>query len=90
MYVKATTPPVCADNVFKDLSVDVYVPSVPESVIDTYRNASQWKDLANLHTFDVSDFDQQAAARLSCDANTDGSVNSADVVRIYNYIITGE
>ena len=54
-------------------------------VDDKYTLEDISEDTSVVATFEIDKFN-----RAKMDTNDDGEVNSADVVRIYNYIITGE
>ena len=60
---------------------------VQKDLIPTFGELEGWKDFSSIK--DASDPDDEDPAKIM-DTNRDGDVNSADVVRIYNYIITGE
>ena len=55
--------------------------------VPTFSELEGWEDFSKI--VGVSDPDDDDIAS-KMDTNDDGDVNSADVVRIYNYIITGE
>ena len=59
---------------------------VLEKYVEIFKDLEGWRDFyfiegTSSETIDKAD---------KMDTNRDGEVNSADVVRIYNYIITGE
>ena len=60
---------------------------VQKDLIPTFSELEGWEDFSSIK--DASDPDDEDPAKIM-DTNRDGDVNSADVVRIYNYIITGE
>ena len=59
---------------------------VLEKYVPVFKDLDGWKDFYFIEA--ASDDASDTAAKM--DTNGDGIVNSADVVRIYNYIISGE
>jgi len=59
---------------------------VLEKFVPVFKDLDGWKDFYFIEGTSSETLDK--AAKM--DTNDDGNVNSADVVRIYNYIITGE
>ena len=59
---------------------------VLEKFVPVFKDLNGWKDFYFIEGTSSEILDK--AAKM--DTNDDGDVNSADVVRIYNYIITGE
>ena len=45
---EGTEPPVCAENVFDDISKDKFTVEVPKGCVDKYKNADGWKEFKRI------------------------------------------
>ena len=77
---------IVPDEGYKFVSLIVNGNDVTEDVVDGTYTIKE----INEATSAVATFEDKSIRRAKMDTNDDGDVNSADVVRIYNYIITGE
>ena len=88
--VKATQAPAASANSFEGVNKEtctLYIPQHRNAL--SYITATGWKDFENTKT-NIEEFVEAFTARKLCDTNKDGEVNVTDVVRIYNYIISGK
>lgn len=77
---------IAPDEGYRFVSLVVNGNDVTEDVVDGTYTIKE----INEATSAVATFEDMSVRRAKMDNNGDGEVNSADVVNIYNYIITGE
>lgn len=87
--IKATTPPSCPNDAIQPASltetITIYVSDADPAILERYKADPYWSQF-NIVATDLSDDDPKVRA----DVNGDSVINAADVVSIYNYIISGE
>ena len=77
---------IAPDEGYRFVSLIVNGNDVTEDIVDDTYTIKE----INEATSAVATFEDKSVRRAKMDNNGDGEVNSADVVNIYNYIITGE
>ena len=78
---RASTPPACGSQALDDISKWTCELTVPQSSIETYQSADQWKEFFFINGATYDD-DKKAG-----DANGDGYVDVSDIALIVNYIL---
>ncbi len=86
----ATTPPECSTLAFLQTTPANCTLYVPAGTEEDYAQAQGWKEFKKIVGVDPDKLTTHGISKTLCDTNADGSVNSADVVRVYNYITTGK
>ena len=77
---------IVPDEGYRFVSLVVNGNDVTEDVVDGTYTIKEINEATSV----VATFEDKSVRRAKMDNNGDGEVNSADVVNIYNYIITGE
>jgi hypothetical protein len=78
---RASTPPACGSQALDDISKWTCELTVPQSSIEAYQSADQWKEFFFING---ATYDEEKKAG---DANGDGYVDVSDIALIVNYIL---
>ena len=76
---KATTPPLCSENCFKDINVSIPL-NVPAASIEQYKLAPEWKEFYNVQAMSTEDIDNIQTNTQNSKTIKDGQI----------YIICGD
>ena len=85
MNFLVTRPFKIPSNCFSDHTYENATLLVLKGYLPTISTLDYWSKFKN-----IVEEDEYNDVKTKMDTNDDGEINSADVVRIYNYIITGE
>jgi hypothetical protein len=88
IYIAAATPPATMSLVVNSKlakKVTLYVSDDDPAIIEAYKSSSFWGQFKNIVATSIPE-----SSTNKFDVNSDGDVNSADVVAIYNYIANAD
>ncbi len=88
IYIAATTPPTATASYVKSLiaeNVTLYVSDADPAIIEAYKSSKFWGQFKNIEATTMP-----GNPTNKFDVNSDGNVNSADIVAIYNHILDSE
>jgi hypothetical protein len=88
IYIAAPTPPINRTLVIDSNiaeGVTLYVSDADPAILEAYKSSSFWGQFKNIVATTIPE-----SSTNKFDVNSDGNVNSADVVAIYNYIANAD
>ncbi len=88
IYIAAPTPPINRTLVIDSKiaeGVTLYVSDADPAILEAYKSSSFWGQFKNIVATTIPE-----SSTNKFDVNSDGDVNSADVVAIYNYIANAD